>query len=310
MSPKKYQEQYDETKVDSNKKQPDETRPNKVNTILTIIKGSDVDFGKNFIFLKDNITLGRSDDNDVCINDEKVSKQHCAIHIIKNQDIEQIALKDLGSTNGTYVNSHPVQQKVLKIGDKIEVGDTVLKFSYNDEVEEKYHSRLFNFAVTDSLTGLYNKRYLLNELENHSKIAKRNNSPFSIAIFDIDNFKQVNDNYGHLAGDDYLKKIAELIESSLREQDICCRFGGEEFMILLVGTDLEGAYKLADRIREKVESYILQFNETPISTTISAGISQYRLPDMDLKELLKNADQALLKAKNSGKNAVIKSTTP
>lgn len=197
---------------------------------LTVIHGSDVDFGKHFNLTGSRIMIGREKTNDIVLKDEKISKEHCDIHVIRNPRLEQIQLKDLKSTNGTYVNGAPIKQAVLlKSGDKIGIGDTVLRLSYNDQLEEEYHSRLFSFAATDALTGLYNRRYILNELENQCKIARRNNREFSVVIIDIDNFKRINDTYGHLAGDDYLKKFAYVINRTLREQDICGRVGGGVF---------------------------------------------------------------------------------
>ncbi|MCP5104822.1 MAG: GGDEF domain-containing protein, partial [bacterium] len=166
-------------------------------------------------------------------------------------------------------------------------------------------SKLFTFAATDSLTGLYNRRYTINELENQSKIARRNNRIFSLVIIDIDDFKKVNDNYGHLAGDDYLKKTAFVINRCLREQDICGRVGGEEFLVILPETRLEGAINLASRIREQIEQTRLIYRDQSIQTTICAGVSQFGLHATHSRELFKKADDALQKAKNTGKNKIV-----
>lgn len=272
---------------------------------FTVIHGSEVDFGKHFNFSNSPILVGRAKRNSITLEDEKVSKVHCEVSIIRNRQLEQVVLKDLGSTNGTYVNGEIIKQAVLKSGDKILIGDTVLRFNYNDEIEEEYHSRLFNFAATDALTGLYNRRYTINELENQSRIARRNNRIFSLVVLDIDNFKHINDLHGHLAGDDYLKKLAFVINRSLREQDICGRVGGEEFLIILPETGAAGAVNLANRIREQVEKTELVHHGRVIKTTISAGISQFGLHAVDSRDLFKMADLALQKAKRAGKNIVI-----
>ena len=271
---------------------------------FTVIHGSEVDFGKHFLFSQSPILIGREKTNALCLEDDKVSKVHSEVNIIRNQELEQVVIKDLDSTNGTFVNGEPVRQAVLKSGDKIELGDSVLRFHYKDEIEEEYHSKLFTFAATDSLTGLYNRRYIVNELENQSKIARRNERIFSLIIIDIDNFKHINDIFGHLAGDDYLKKMAFVLNRSLREQDICGRIGGEEFLIILPETDLEGALNLANRIREQIEKTELIHQGRVVKTTVSAGISQFGLHASKSRELFNMADMALQIAKKTGKNTI------
>lgn len=282
----------------------------RLNIILTVIQGSETDFGKTYSFTQDSIRIGRDQkkeatDVNVTVNDLKVSKEHCEISAIKTDALEQIVIKDLGSTNGTYVNGEMIRQRILTSGDKISIGETILRFSYNDEIEEEYHSRLFTFAATDALTGLYNRRYILNELENQYKIAKRNERTFSLVIIDIDNFKQVNDTFGHPAGDEFLKKFAFVINHCLREQDIPGRVGGEEFLIILPETSIDGAFRLANRIRERIQNTELVYEGSSIKTTISAGVSQHE-SNTDSQTLFQLADYALYKAKQSGKNMVVK----
>ena len=272
---------------------------------FTIIFGSDVDFGKHFHFSRSHILIGRDKSCQIFLKDDKISKRHCEIQIVRNPELEQILIKDLDSTNGTYVNGERVSQTVLKSGDKLAIGDTVLRLNYNDEIEEEYYTKLFNFAATDSLTGLYNRRYVINELENQGKIAKRNSRQFCIIILDIDDFKQINDKYTHLAGDEYLKAFSNVITQCLREQDICGRIGGEEFMIILPETSQEGGLKLANRVRERVSKTEVIYQGHSISTTLSAGISQFGLHSFDRKVLFKLADLALQEAKNTGKNRIL-----
>jgi diguanylate cyclase (GGDEF)-like protein len=273
---------------------------------FTIVQGSEIDFGRHFRFSGNKILIGRSKDNQIRLNDSKVSKIHCEIDIIRKTKLEQVLIKDLNSTNGTFLNEELISQGFIKSGDKIRIGSTVLRVNYHDEIEEEYHSKLFDFAAFDALTGLYNRRYILNELENHCKIAKRNNRIFSLIIVDIDNFKKVNDQYGHLAGDECLKKIAYIMNNSLREQDICGRYGGEEFLIILPETKLEGAVNLAERIRKKIEGTNISFQKHQIKNTISAGVSQFNASIPDNEYLFKMADKALRKAKELGKNKIEK----
>jgi len=274
--------------------------------MLTIIGGNETDFGKHFILEKKQTVLGRGKTVDISILDGKISKVHCEIAVSKSgKSIEQISIRDLDSTNGTYVNGESISQVTLKAGDKIQVGDTVLQLSYSDEIEKEYHAKLFNFAARDALTGLYNKRFMVNELESYSRIARRSGRAFCIIMIDIDDFKQINDRFGHLSGDEYLKHLAELITHSLRDQDIAGRIGGEEFLVILPETTIDGAFQLAVRIRKNVEDFVLHHQNHKIQTTISAGVCQFENKIKDIKEFLDLADQAMYEAKKSEKNKVM-----
>lgn len=274
--------------------------------ILTIIDGSEIDFGKHFLLEKAKTSIGREPKNEIALSDEKISKVHCEISVSKNdQGNEIFFIRDLDSTNGTYVNGEWAAQASLNAGDKIQIGDTVLRLSYNDEVEKEYHSKIFNFAVRDMATGLYNKRYIINELENYMRIARRSGRAFSIILIDIDDFKHINDRYGHLSGDKYLIQMANLVMNSLREQDIAGRIGGEEFLAILPETDGNGAFQLAVRIKNVVENFTLSHLQFKIRTTISAGVCQYENCVHDVKDLIDMADRALYAAKKSGKNNVL-----
>ena len=283
----------------------EDTSEHQFNLIFTVMSGNETDFGKVFNLNQDRILIGRDKDNDIILDDPKISKVHSEINPIFSDVLEQIIIKDLDSTNGTYVNGILIKQNILKSGDKIEIGETVLRFSYNDEVEERYHAKLFTFASTDSLTGMYNKRFILNELETQIKIVRRNQRVFSIVMLDIDDFKAINDSYGHLAGDEYLKKIALTISRSLREQDTASRFGGEEFLLLLPETMIDGACKLAERIRQKIEKMKLDFQGHSIKSTISAGVTQYGPEISDAESFIRSVDIALYRSKNEGKNRVM-----
>ncbi len=277
--------------------------------VLTVIAGNEADFGKHFVLARKRTAIGREKINDIALSDGKVSKAHCEISVIgSSRGIEQISLLDLDSTNGTYVNGEAVVQATLKAGDKIQAGGTILQLSYSDEIEREYHAKLFDFAARDALTGLYNKRFIVNELENYCRIARRSNRAFSVIMLDIDDFKQINDRYGHLSGDEYLKRLAGLIRETLRDQDLAGRIGGEEFLIVLPETAIEGALQLAVRIRKNVEDFAITLQDKEIRTTISAGVCQYERGLKDVKELLDLADQAMYEAKKSEKNKVMRAS--
>jgi diguanylate cyclase (GGDEF)-like protein len=309
---KKKGDSRDRTVVDKEKAALKRVEP-QYNVMLTVVQGSEADFGKTYTPSGHCIRIGRDKTSTIRLDDQKISKKHCEISIFKANHLEQIIIRDLNSTNGTYVNGELIQQWILSPGDKITVGETVLRFNYSDEIEKEYHARLFNFAAVDSLTGLYNRRYILNEMENQRRIAKRNERVFSIVVIDIDDFKQVNDTFGHSAGDEYLKQTGDVIKHTLREQDIAGRLGGEEFLIILPETGLNGALRLANRIRQQIEETGLDYQGNTIKATISAGVAQYK-PDPastppGAEQLFQQADNALYKAKKSGKNKVVKADT-
>ena len=303
---------YEETICDRKLILPSDGGPKAEQSIvLTIIAGSESDFGKHFVLERKRTAVGREKANDIALNDGKVSKAHCEISVIRSgRGIEQISILDLDSTNGTYVNGETIIQATLRAGDKIQAGDTILQLSYSDEIEREYHAKLFDFAARDALTGLYNKRFIYNELENYCRIARRSGRTFSIILIDIDDFKQINDHHGHLAGDEYLKQFAALVRNSLREQDIAGRVGGEEFLVILPETAIEGALQLAVRVRKNVEEFVLPYKSSGIHTTISAGVCQYEKGIRDVKEFLDVADQALYEAKKAEKNKVMSVSLP
>ena len=272
--------------------------------IFTIIEGSEVDFGKVYNFSEGSVCIGRDKSNDIVLHDEKVSRKHSRVSFIEDDKEERVVIKDLDSTNGTFVNGEPVVNQILQTGDKVKLGSTIIRFSYSDLIEEKYRSRLYNLATLDGLTGFYNKRYIMNKLEIHNRIAKRNQRIYSLVLIDIDNFKAINDEYGHPFGDEYLMMFAHVVENLLREQDIAGRFGGEEFVIILPETDLKGALTLSERVRKKMEDSKLIHRKKVVQSTVSIGVAQFPLHGKTVTQMMKKADEAMYLAKSRGKNRV------
>ena len=167
------------------------------------------------------------------------------------------------------------------------------------------NQKLESMAITDPLTGLKNRRYIDDILRQEVALYKRYGNPFSILLIDVDNFKTVNDNYGHANGDDILKFLSSVLRENSRESDTVGRFGGEEFFLLLHGTAREGAQIVADRILEQVKRPI-EIDGELVSVTVSIGIAH--LDDAedinDPKELVKRSDEALYMAKNNGRDRV------
>jgi len=171
---------------------------------------------------------------------------------------------------------------------------------------EVSHSELQLLASTDPMTKLYNRRYFTEVSKNIFDLAKRNRTKLSAVIIDIDKFKNINDTYGHKVGDDVIIELALLLKELNRQSDIVSRWGGEEFVILLPDTDIDGAMIIAHRLREKVETLVVEINsELSLQFTISIGVSQVDTDnDIDVEASVVRADKALYKAKNSGRNRV------
>jgi len=177
----------------------------------------------------------------------------------------------------------------------------------DQKVKEKTE-KLKQLAITDSLTGLYNRRYFSEVALEIFELEKRESDTLSIIMLDIDKFKRVNDTYGHQAGDEVIVQIAIILDRMKRESDVVCRYGGEEFILLLPKTSGDGAYVVAERIREEVAETIINFQkEKQISFTVSLGVSEVIYEkDNHIEAVIKRADDALYKAKQSGRNRTCK----
>lgn len=171
-----------------------------------------------------------------------------------------------------------------------------------DDITEKkeMEKELYLLSITDALTGAYNRRYLLSKLEEEIERAKRYGEEFSIILLDIDNFKKINDCYGHIMGDEALRRVAKVVRERIRKLDVFGRWGGEEFVIVLPGTPVEKAAILAEDLRRNIADIVLPCNER---ITASFGVTEYEKGDT-IDSLIKRADDLMYKSKNEGKNKV------
>lgn len=173
-----------------------------------------------------------------------------------------------------------------------------------EDIEES-HKELQLLASQDHMTKLYNRRYFADVSVNILDLAKRNSKVFSLLMLDIDKFKKINDTYGHHVGDEVIIALANILKSSNRKSDIACRFGGEEFLILLPETNMDGALVIAEKIRKLVEDLSVEVEDQTISFTVSIGVAEINLEhENDLEPLIQRADAGLYKAKEGGRNRV------
>ncbi len=159
-------------------------------------------------------------------------------------------------------------------------------------------------AITDDLTNLYNRRYINRLLEHEFKRSQRYILPLSLGLFDIDDFKQINDSFGHHVGDDVLRYVADVLHSNLRASDVAARFGGDEFMIILPQTDMNRAFRVMERLRIKVNDK--PFGDIQTCISFSAGLTSWSWEDSP-ETILKRVDSLLYQAKNQGRNRIVKS---
>ncbi|MFZ2101331.1 MAG: diguanylate cyclase, partial [Oricola sp.] len=180
---------------------------------------------------------------------------------------------------------------------------------------KRYHDGLRNnvaasieLAVTDGLTGLHNRRYLDTHLETLVARSLARDKQLSLLITDIDRFKTVNDTFGHDAGDDVLREFARRLRINVRGMDLACRYGGEEFVVVMPDTPPHVAVEVAERLRAQIEAdgFAIENGVRTIDVTVSVGVaSLIRQGGEDAKSLLKRADKALYEAKNTGRNRVV-----
>ena len=216
------------------------------------------------------------------------------------QDDYQSLMVELSTTNTVYgfaglFRSTPFQAPEEATFSKFcsHVSVTLEKIRLFQEIK--------TLSIHDGLTGIYNHTYIINKLNEEIERAKRYHSDLSVMLFDLDNFKDVNDTYGHLAGDFVLQKVAELFTKRLRTIDIVGRYGGEEFLVILPETDLERAYVVGERLRTGVEQEPFIYEDHQIKLTVSGGIGLYQQGHI-ANDLIKIADNNLYKAKREGKN--------
>jgi two-component system cell cycle response regulator len=182
----------------------------------------------------------------------------------------------------------------------------VRKRRYTERLRDNVQLSI-EMAITDALTGLFNRRYMETHLGTLIEQAASRGKPLAALVLDIDYFKSVNDNYGHDAGDDVLRDFALRIKRSIRGIDLACRYGGEEFVVIMPETDMAVAAMVAERLRRRIaaEPFAIDRGSRTIPVTISVGIAALRGRDDNAAAVLKRADQALYRAKRDGRNRVV-----
>jgi two-component system, cell cycle response regulator len=250
------------------------------------------------------VKLGRAPECTFTFDDESLSREHALVLHAAGEYI----LKDT-STNGSFVNDARVASTVaLKDGDRVQLGsDTILRFALVDDQEAAALRRVYEAAILDGLTGVFNRKHLEQRIAIELDLAIKHDAPLSVIMIDVDHFKKVNDTWGHLAGDAVLKNVATVLGQQMRPDDVLARYGGEEFVVVARDTPIDRAVAFADELRTKVGASPVQFGGQEICVTSSAGVASLVCcgTARDRATLLGTADRRLYAAKQAGRNRVV-----
>jgi len=277
---------------------PDQTPGN--DCVVVIYAAEPGLLGKRYVLDKSPLRIGRGGDNHIVLDGDSVSRRHSHFERRSNGWF----IVDDGSTNGTFLNEEQIKREAgLNNGDRVKVGPTILKYLSGLDAEAKYHEEIYRMTIVDGLTQIHNKRYLFEALDKELIRARRYDRQLSLLIFDIDYFKNINDQYGHLAGDHVLRELARIVQERIRRDEVFARYGGEEFVIALPETSLQGAVTLAENLRARVETHGFSFQGERIPVTISIGCAVLG-EEKTAADLIQLADDKLYEAKRGGRNRV------
>jgi two-component system, cell cycle response regulator len=274
-------------------------RPLSLDAALVVIYG--LDLGRKFDLKRNEIIIGRSSKADICVDQEAVSRNHAQITNTK----KGVRIKDLGSTNGTFINDEAVEgEREMRNGDLVKIGRTIFKFIAGGNIEAAYHDEIYRLTTMDGLTQVHNRRYFDEQIDRELSRSRRYERVLSLVMMDIDHFKQINDQHGHLAGDYVLKQLASTVRTKIRREDVFARYGGEEFSIILPEIDLKGAKLFAEKVRQMISKQHFVFDKTHIPVTVSVGVAILQPQHREAGDLVRAADEKLYEAKTSGRNRV------
>jgi two-component system cell cycle response regulator len=276
--------------------------PSKADRAYLIILAGD-GLGEMHQLIGDEAIIGRAGRASVLLRDDGVSRLHARVR----RQGETLTIEDMGSRNGTFLNGNRVTgPTVVRDGDKIHIGHrTVLRLTFHDALDDAFQRQLREAAMYDALTKVYSRRYFVDRLEAELQFASRHEAPLALVLLDLDHLKDINDSYGHGAGDRVLTDLAAAVQAHVRAEDLFGRIGGDEFGVLCRGTPLAVAASFAERVRLLVESLEIDVGPKVASITVSIGVSAF--PDLRCEsphELVNAADRALYIAKARGRNRV------
>ncbi len=269
---------------------------------LVLIYPPGSELGKRYELRGTNeVTIGRGADCDIQVDRDSVSRKHAKV--TRAREMWQVV--DLGSTNGSYVNDAQITQCSLRDGDLLKIGNAIFKFLVGGNIESSYHEEIYRMTIVDGLTQVYNKRYFIENLEKEIPRCTRHQRPLSLLMLDIDHFKKINDDHGHLTGDYVLREMSRRLLGRVRREELLARYGGEEFAAVLPETDITGARTFGEQIRRLVADQPFEYEGDKFPVTVSVGVACVEGEDIDVNAFIKTADDHLYRAKREGRNRVV-----
>ncbi len=271
-----------------------------------LVQYSGADPGRRHPLHEGTLRLGRAPDCELPLESPGISRRHAELQVTG----DTVRLRDLGSVNGTHVNESRVHDSVLlHDGDLLRLGEVLLKFYPRHSLDALLHDHIYRMATVDAVTGVYTRRYVLDALARELRRARRSGRPLAVLCLDLDHFKDVNDRWGHDAGDQVLHAAAATLQTALRDSDILGRTGGEEFLAVLPDTPRADALALAERLRAALAGRALTLRRLdggPLThrQTASLGVAVLTPELNGARELLAAADARLYEAKRGGRNRV------
>jgi two-component system, cell cycle response regulator len=266
---------------------------------LTCLSGNHV--GRRIMLADDRITLGRSPEATILLRDPLVSRLHLAVYF--NPEGGNYLIRDLGSSNGTFLNGIRITEAALKDRDKILIGSTIFRFGWSDAFDLQYQTDIDHLLNIDELTGLIVKRRFDEELDRYIAVSRAHGADLAMIMIDMDGVKQINDTYGHSFGAYSIAQTGKLIKAATEHRGMASRFGGDEFMVFIPNVNIEAAQQIAEMIRQQVEAHRFEMEGILLHPTVSVGVSNLKTDDT-MASLFKRADDALYQSKRTGRNKV------
>jgi len=267
---------------------------------LFVLRGPDA--GLRIPLTKLSVTVGRTLESDLVLDDEQVSRRHAMIS--HDPATNSYILTDLGSTNGTYVNDRPVTTSELKDGDKIFLGGNILKFVLQDEVDSESGELVDRLLFQDDLTGLVVKRRFYRDLELRILSSSAQNGELSVLMMDMDGLKQINDTHGHMMGAFVISEVGKVLGEMCNRNGQACRYGGDEFIAYLLNAPKAVAIEMGQKICDTVRNQVFVKDSIQVRASISVGVSTFPEDGKTIDVLVRAADEALYRAKGKGRDRV------
>lgn len=271
--------------------------------VLVVLYGSQV--GRRYLLNESGLVLGRRADcaSLVVPGDRQISSAHCRFENGSQPGSWQVT--DLGSTNGTHISGKATTTTTLRDGDRIVVGETLLKFTFHDELEEGFYRQVDQLMNIDDLTGLPVQRVFQQRMAEALSDCLLRQQPLALFMMDMDGLKAINDRHGHLMGAHVISTVGRRLGALIQpQQGVCSRFGGDEYSAFVPGSDRDAALELGERLRRAVADEPIERQGAVAKPTISIGVAFLGQHGNTANELTRAADEALYRAKESGRNRV------